>query len=107
MPQVWSLMRLLALLLPLAVAACGDPTTLIDCSLRVVAKMPLVVQDHLMVVPAGINGQWVKFVVDTGAERTTLPSATAGRLSLPRDARFTTRSLGVGGVSSNQDVTIE
>ncbi len=107
MPQVQSLFRLLALLLPLAAAACGDPTAMIDCNLRVVAKMPMQVQDHLLVVPAGLNGEWVKLVVDTGAERTTLSAATADRLKLPRDARFTTRSLGVGGISSNQDATIE
>ena len=107
MPHILCFLRLLALLLPLAVAACGAPTDIIDCNLRVVAQMPLMVQDHLLVVPAGLNGQWVKLVVDTGAERTTLSNATADRLNLPRDGRFTTRSLGVGGITATTDVTVD
>lgn len=107
MPHPTTLLRLLALLLLPALTACGSPADMVDCNLREVAKMPMQVQDHLLVVPAGINGQWVKFVVDTGAERTTLSAATADRLKLPRDARFTTRSLGVGGISTTSDAQVE
>jgi hypothetical protein len=107
MPYFSLLRRPMALMLLVAIAACGSPTGMIDCNLRVVAKMPLQVQDHLIVVPAGINGKWVKFVVDTGAERTTLASTTADRLGLQRDPRFTTRSLGVGGITTTTDVKID
>ncbi len=66
--------------------------------------MPLEVQDHLLVVPAGINGKWVRLVVDTGAERTTIAKTTAERLELPRDPRYTTRAQGVGGITTTTDV---
>jgi predicted aspartyl protease len=72
-----------------------------------VAQMPLQVQDHLLVVPAGINGKWVNLVVDSGAERTTLSGATADRLGLPHDARYRTRSLGIGGRTVTEDVDID
>ena len=42
-----------------------------------IAQMPLQVQDHLLVVPAGINGHWVHLVVDSGAERTMLSETAA------------------------------
>lgn len=107
MPFFPLLRRLMVLLPLLAPAACNNPTEMIDCNLREVARMPMRVQDHLLVVPAGINGKWVNFVVDTGAERTTISSAAAERLGLPHDDRYTTRSLGVGGITTTTDVTVD
>jgi Aspartyl protease len=107
MPHISPRRHLLLLFLLIPLAACGDPTGMIDCNLRVVAKMPLQVQDHLLVVPAGINGQWIKLVVDTGAERTTSSAAAADRIGLEHDPRFTTRSLGVGGITTTTDVKID
>lgn len=69
--------------------------------------MPLEVQDKLLVVPVGINGKRVHLVVDTGAERTTISEAAAARLGLPHDARFITRSQGIGGVTVSNDVTLD
>jgi predicted aspartyl protease len=69
--------------------------------------MPLQVQDHLLVVPAGINGKWVHLVVDSGAERTTLSDAAAERLGLPHDPRYRTHSLGVGGRTVTMDVDLD
>ncbi len=69
--------------------------------------MPLQVQDHLLVVPAGINGNWVHLVVDTGAERTTINDKIADRLGLPHDPRYINRSFGIGGVTTATDVTID
>lgn len=100
------LQRLLGLLLLALLAACqATPGT--DCDLAMVAQMPLRVQDRLLVVPAGINGQWVRLVVDTGAERTTISNASANRLGLPHDARYNVRSLGVGGATTADDVTVD
>ena len=79
----------------------------IDCDLVMVAQMPLEVQDHLLVVPAGINGKWVRLVVDSGAERTTISDAAADRLGLPHDPRYTTHSMGIGGATIASDVTID
>jgi hypothetical protein len=97
--------RVFCLFLLVLLARCAPPA--IDCNLTMVAQMPLQVQDHLLVVPAGINGKWVKLVVDSGAERTTISDATAERLGLPHDARFRTRSLGIGGATVTSDVTLD
>jgi predicted aspartyl protease len=97
--------RVLGLVLLILLARCGAPP--IDCTLTKVAQMPLQEQDHLLVVPAGINGRWVRLVVDSGAERTTLSRAVAERLGLPQDPRYQTRSLGIGGQSVNADVRID
>lgn len=93
------------LLLLLFLAHCAGPV--IDCDLSMVAQMPLQVQDHLLVVPAGINGKWVHLVVDSGAERTTISDVAADRLGLPHDARYVNRSTGIGGTTTAADVTIE
>jgi predicted aspartyl protease len=99
------LLRVLGLVLLILLAHCAAPP--IDCTLTKVAQMPLDVQDHLLVVPTGINGHWVRLVVDSGAERTTISSAVAERLGLPHDSRYQTRSLGIGGQSMNADVRID
>jgi predicted aspartyl protease len=97
--------RVLGLFLLTLLSRCSPDVT--DCHLDMVTRIPLEVQDDLLVVPAGINGKWVRLVVDTGAERTTIAASTAKRLGLPRDARHTTRSLGVGGSSTSSDATID
>jgi predicted aspartyl protease len=98
--------RSLVLLLLLLLARCGAGPV-IDCDLTMVAQMPLQVQDHLLVVPAGINGKWVHLVVDSGAERTTISDAAAVRLRLPHDPRYVSRSTGIGGATTAMDVTID
>lgn len=92
------------LLVPLLLAACGGPAY--DCRLTEVARMDLEVQDRLLVVPAGIDGKLAHLVVDTGAERTTISDVAARRLGLEHDPRFTTRSMGVGGLSVATDAKI-
>jgi predicted aspartyl protease len=79
----------------------------VDCDLTMVAQMPLEVQDHLLVVPMGINGKWVHLVVDTGAERTTINDAAAERLGLPHDPRYVNHAMGIGGPTVTTDVTID
>ncbi|MDR3532322.1 MAG: retropepsin-like aspartic protease [Rhodopila sp.] len=98
--------RALGLLLLVLLARCGGPPE-IDCTLTKIAQMPLQVQDQLLVVPAGINGKWVRLVADTGAERTTISDAAADRLGLPHDPRYINRSLGIGGATTTTDVTVE
>jgi predicted aspartyl protease len=97
--------RAFGLILLLLLSRCGP--TAADCSLSLIARMPLTVQDHLLVVPAGINGKWVHLVVDSGAERTTLSDAAAERLGLPHDPRYRTRSLGIGGHTVTADVDLD
>src|SRR5258708_4399763 len=87
--------RWLACFLLLLVSACvSNP---INCDLIVDAQVPLEVHNRLLVVPAGINGRWVKLLVDTGAERTVLSSDVVERLGLERDDKTITVSTGVGG----------
>jgi hypothetical protein len=98
--------RLLGLFLLILLARCeGAPE--INCDLTKVAEIPMKVQDHLLVVPAGINGKWVNLVVDSGAERTTISDVVADRLGLPHDPKYTTRSMGIGGATTTTDVTID
>ena len=66
-----------------------------------VAQIPLHVQNRLLVVPAGINGTWVRLVVDSGAERTTISAAAVARLGLPHDPRYKAQSIGIGGTTSS------
>ena len=100
------LRRVFGLLLLVFLARCGGEPA-IDCNLTMVAEMPLEVQDHLLVVPAGVNGKWVHLVVDSGAERTTISASTAARLSLPPDTRYTHQSIGIGGASTTTDVKVD
>ncbi len=97
--------RVLGLFLLILLSRCAPDVA--DCHVDLVTRMSLQVQDDLLVVPAGINGKWVRLIVDTGAERTTIAAATAKRLGLPLDAHHTTRSMGVGGSSTSSDVTID
>jgi predicted aspartyl protease len=100
------LSRLLVLLFVVLLAGC-ETAPEIDCNLTLVAQVPLQVQDRLLVVPAGINSQWIHLVVDSGAERTTISNATAERLGLPHDTRYKVKSLGIGGATTNTDVTVD
>ena len=68
--------------------------------------MPLETADHLMFVPARINGHRVRLLVDTGSERTTLTEAAATRLRLPRVVQYVTRTFGVAGMSASRDLAV-
>jgi hypothetical protein len=69
------LRRVLALCLSLLLTRCASDMT--GCRLDMVARLPLVVHDDLLLVAAGINRGRVRFVVDTGAERTTIAASAA------------------------------
>ncbi len=96
--------RLAGLLAVLWLAACGGPE--LNCDFVVVTKMPLDVQNKLLVVPVGIGGKWVKLLVDTGAERTALSEEAVNRLGLARDPKNVTRSTGLGGSFTAADATV-
>jgi hypothetical protein len=96
--------RCLSMVLLALLCRCGVPDQ--TCRLVVVAQMPLEVQDSLLTVPAGIKERWTRLVVDTGAERSVVSKALVERLGLEPDGRFTTRSIGVGGITTATDVKI-
>ncbi len=102
--RLWA--RVLALGWIALLAACA-PQMPTDCAVVKITEMPLRHEHRLLTVPVGINGQWVRMLVDTGAERTMITEETAERLKLPRDARFQTRSGGVGGVTQSADARID
>jgi predicted aspartyl protease len=68
--------------------------------------MPLESADHLMYVPAHINGHRLRLLVDTGSERTTLTEAAAARLRLPHIVQYVTRTFGVAGMSASRDLAV-
>lgn len=92
------------LVLLLLVSACTPPA--VECDLHEVASVPLEVHNRLLIVHAGIHGHWVRLVVDTGAERTTISKEAADRLGLNRDENTITRSTGLGGTVSEHDAII-
>jgi hypothetical protein len=94
-------------LLNLVLLAGCDPAPAANCDLTLVAQMPLEVQDHLLVVPAGINGKRVHFIIDSGAERTTITAAAVDRLGLSHDPRYVNHAMGIGGATTTADVTID
>jgi predicted aspartyl protease len=100
------LLKCVFLLIAVVLGGC-EATPEINCNLTMVAQMPLEVEDHLLVVRAGIDGKWVRLVVDTGAERTTISQAAAARLGLPNDPRYINRSTGIGGATTAPDVTVD
>jgi predicted aspartyl protease len=95
--------QLIPFLLLLALAGCTPPDF---CALVPLADMPLDTQQNLVFVPAGIGGQPVRLLVDTGAERTVLTEAAVARLGLAHDAGHMTRSFGIGGSSASWDANI-
>jgi predicted aspartyl protease len=96
------LISLLVLVLA-GLAGCAAPN---NCALVPLAAMPLETRQNLMFVTAGIGGQPVRLLVDTGAERTVLTEAAVARLGLSHDPRHMTRSFGIGGSSANWDADI-
>jgi predicted aspartyl protease len=99
--RFWAACILVAL-----VSACSPPPDQLNCDLVVVAKMPLEVHNQLLVVPAGIDGKWVRLLVDSGAERTVLATNIVAKLGLERDQKTLTRSTGMGGTFTTNDAII-
>ena len=92
------------LLLLLLVSACAPNP--VECDLHVVTTMPLEVRNRLLIVTAGIDGKWVRLLVDTGAERTAISKEAADRLGLARDQENMTKMTGVGGTYTAHDAII-
>jgi hypothetical protein len=60
-----------------------------------------------LAVPVSINGQAVGLLLDTGSEKSFLTEATVERLHIPRDARFNTAIIGIGGGSARVDASVD
>src|SRR3954468_6643653 len=66
------------------------------CTLVRLARVPLEARGDMLFVHPRIDGEPIKLLVDTGAERTLLTEATVDRLRLPRDFQHATRTFGIG-----------
>jgi predicted aspartyl protease len=91
--------RLLPLLL---LAACAE--TAGPCRLQPIADLPATTDGNRLMVAGQVDGAAVNLLIDTGAERTVLSTATVAALQLPRSQRSATRLTGIGGAVSNADV---
>ena len=76
-----------------------------NCALVPLARMPLDAGNNLLLVTAGIAGQPVRLLVDTGAERTVLTETAVRQFGLGRDDHHT-RSVGIGGISAGWDARV-
>lgn len=84
--------RLLLLLGLLALPVPG-----MACDVRQRATVPLDITGGLIVVQVDVNGIAGRFILDTGAQRSTVTLAAVSRLALARDPWVSTTMQGVGG----------
>ncbi|HQT77847.1 MAG: hypothetical protein B7X08_04785 [Acidocella sp. 20-63-7] len=68
------------------------------CSAQPAATVPLDVAGGTILVTVEVNGLPATFVLDTGAQRSVVTEAAAGRLKLARDAWVGTTMRGLGGI---------
>ena len=94
----------------LGVAGCasdtGQPRVEAACRVVRLARVPLDARGDMLFVHARIDGEPIKLLVDTGAERTLLTEATVDRLHLPRDFQHTTRTFGIGSPTATWDAKL-
>jgi predicted aspartyl protease len=77
------------------------------CQLQQIADLPATLDHNLLQVTGHVNRADTRLLIDTGAERTVLTTATVASLMLPRSKFSLTRLIGVGGAVSNADVFAE
>jgi predicted aspartyl protease len=68
-----------------------------ECRLTTAATLPVRSARNFILVPVRLNGQERLFLVDTGAQTSTLTPETAATLRLPRDPSRATILVGVSG----------
>ena len=76
------------------------------CEPVAIARLPIEVRGRLLTVPIHIDGQELRMVVDSGAERTTISEKAAARLHLGRDMSRIRTSTGLGGSVVSADAIV-
>ncbi len=76
------------------------------CAVERVLGVALESVDGVWLVPVEINGNRLRLLLDTGAERTLLTEAAVARLGMARDPHHQTRTLGIGGPSTTADANV-
>ena len=97
--------RIFAFVVLLLLAACAREPVL-NCDLTQIVRLPVEMRGRLPTVPITLEGQHLRMVVDTGAERTTISEASARRLRMPRDMQHINRATGLGGTVVSPDATV-
>jgi predicted aspartyl protease len=102
---------LLALALLSGIAGCASddpypPNAAGVCPLVRATTLPIETHRNMLFVHVTINGEPVKLLVDTGAEKTLLTEATIERLHLPRDYTHATRTYGIGDATAAWDALL-
>jgi predicted aspartyl protease len=98
-----------ALLLAASIAACAaaPPARVADgCVMKRVAALPLHDARNFMLAPVRLNGRAALFVVDTGAEASTLTPQAAQALHLPSDPDHNNVLLGISGPVRTHNVRV-
>ena len=101
---------LLALPLLVTLAACTDappPGPLVQgCTVQRAATLPLHDVRNFMLTPVGLDGRVAEFVVDTGAEASTVTPQAAIALHLPRDPSHGSLLIGIAGPFRTPNVRV-
>jgi predicted aspartyl protease len=99
-------------LLGLGACAADDPPALYQadasgaCLLVRETTMPIKIHRGMLFVTVQIQGQPVRLLLDTGAERTLLTEDTVEKLHLPRDYTRATRTYGIGDPTAAWDALL-
>jgi predicted aspartyl protease len=83
-----------------------QPRVEAGCRVVRLARVPLEARGDMLFVNARIDGEPIKLLVDTGAERTLLTEATVDSLHLPRDFQHSTRTFGIGSPTATWDAKL-
>ena len=97
------------LLLPVLAACAAVPPRLLaggGCMLEQQAELPLQNMRNFLLAPVSLNGRTALFVVDTGAEASTLTPEAARSLHLPRDPGRGSVLIGIAGTIRTGNVRV-
>jgi predicted aspartyl protease len=76
------------------------------CDVVRVASVAMEAVRGVWAVPVEVNGNRVRLIVDTGAERTLLTETAVTRVAMLRDPHHQTQTFGIGGQSTTDDARV-